>query len=822
MKQFIVSFLSVVALLICCAVFSQQTNAATYGSFTYLADRGEVTLMTCDSSVQGEVVIPETIDGYKVTSLGDSLFSNCTGITSVVIPDSVKVIGYYAFENCYNLTEVNFPNGLETIGFSAFYGCRSLASVTLNNNITSIGNYAFAGCSALTSIVIPSSITRIGPGTFKNCTQLFAVEIGANITSVGKDAFGSDGNIFYVYYTGTQQQWTQINFETGNTALTDVPLLYFSSQMPNPPVPPLPEDPVFNCTLINGNAVITGLKEPLAGDVVIPDVLRGCVVAGIDEYAFFDCQEITSVSIPDTVIFLGTNAFRSCSNLAEVDLPDNLEFIGNSAFSGCSKLTSITLGSKVRSIGSNAFSGCSALTSVVIPDNVQELGTTAFYRCYGLTDVSIGTGITAIENSAFAYCTSLQTILIPDNIQRIGGSAFFECGQLFAVELGAGLNFVETNAFAYTDDLFYVYYSGTEQQWAQINFESGNTTLTDAIIEFSAKMPDTPVAPPTPEDTIFYYTLKNGKAIITGSREPLVGDVVIPASLRGCPVTEISGMSLNTRMTSITIPDSVQIISDYAFQSCHELSEIIGGKNVTTIGAMAFFDCRYITAVTISETVTSIGEHAFGNCYQLTEFCVSENNPVYSNDDRGVLYNKDKTVLIQVPLKVAGQYIIPDSVTAVSDFGLDGCRGLTKVTVGTNVTYIGINAFAYCDGLTAIALPSGLRQIGDDAFSYCTALTDVYYAGTQTQWEQLIIGENNTLLTGATIHFLSEMPAFTGDLDHSGSVDEDDAIYLLRAVLTPSLFPADLSADLNHNGRLDEDDAIYLLRHVLMPEQFPI
>ncbi|AKB27731.1 Chitin binding protein [Methanosarcina siciliae T4/M] len=157
-------------------------------NFTYISDGTSVTITGYIGS-GGDIVIPSTIKGMPVTTIGASAFKSNTNITSATIPDSVTSISDYAFLSCSGLTTVTIGSGVTTIGDSAFYGCTSLTSVTIGNNVTTIGTYAFRGCTALTSVTIPDSVTTIGTYAFYGCTYLTSVTIGNNVTSVGSSAF---------------------------------------------------------------------------------------------------------------------------------------------------------------------------------------------------------------------------------------------------------------------------------------------------------------------------------------------------------------------------------------------------------------------------------------------------------------------------------------------------------------------------------------------------------------------------------------------------------------------------------------------------------
>ncbi len=157
-----------------------------------------VTYMSSYSSINkeayvGNIIIPESITysgtTYSVTSIGDLVFSDCSGLTSVTIPNSVTSIGKYAFYNCSGLTSVTIPNSVTSIGDGVFRGCSGLTSVTIPNSVTSIGDSAFSDCSGLTSVTIPNSVTSIGKYAFRGCSGLTSVTIPNSVTSIGDSAF---------------------------------------------------------------------------------------------------------------------------------------------------------------------------------------------------------------------------------------------------------------------------------------------------------------------------------------------------------------------------------------------------------------------------------------------------------------------------------------------------------------------------------------------------------------------------------------------------------------------------------------------------------
>ncbi len=202
----------------------------------------------------------------------------------------------------------------------------------------------------------------------------------------------------------------------------------------------------------------------------------------------------------------------------------------------------------------------------------------------------------------------------------------------------------------------------------------------------------------------YTYSVSDGKATITDCDTSISGDITIPSTLDGYPVTTIgrSAFTACTKLTSVTIPDSV-----------------------TRIEYSAFSDCIGMTSVFIPKSVISIYDYAFSYCTSLKKIVVDANNPAYSSDQYGVLFNKAKTRLIQAPGAISGAYVIPDSVTRIGSSSFRYCRSLTGVTIPDSVNYIGENAFRDCRSLTGVTIPAGVTRIESHTFAECKSLTSV-------------------------------------------------------------------------------------------------
>ena len=547
------------ALLLATLLFAVPLPALTEGNFTYEVSNGQATITDFPTDYSGALAIPSTLGGYPVTTIGTLAFSECslltsvtipegvtniglrafylcTSLTSVKIPDSVQLIMGWAFEECHSLASINLPNYLFGMGESVFYGCRSLTSVTIPSWVSYIDARTFYGCSSLTSVTIPERVTSIGDSAFAYCSSLTSVTIPEGVTSIGYDAF------------------------YGCTSLpTDENGIQYESQE---------------------KRVLIDVPYSLAGEFVIPSSVRF-----INSGAFYNCDELTSVTISEGVTTIGNNAFKDCSALTSVIIPSSVTSIGDQAFSGCTSLTSVTIPEGINDIGDYTFLCCSSLILVTIPERVTSIGEKAFEGCSSLTSVEIPEGVTSIGDQAFSGCTSLTSVEIPESVTSISGFAFEGCSSLTSVTIPESVTTIDSSAFAGCSSLV-------------ITVSSGNASY--ASLDGCLFNKD-------------YSTLLAGPSV--------EGDYVIPSS-----VTSIGSSAFGycSSLTSVTIPSSVTSIGSFAFYNCSSLTSVTIPSSVTSIGYYAFSACTSLTSATIPASVTTIGSCAFSGCSSLISVTIEE------------------------------------------------------------------------------------------------------------------------------------------------------------------------------------------------------
>ena len=419
---------------------------------------------TCTVTGQGtcqdkEIVIPEEIDGYRVTSIvGGVIEKYHSGfnkdITSVTIPSSVTSIGEDAFWWCKSLASVTIPNSVESIGNNAFYGCESLASVTIPSSVTSIGEDAFSDCMNLANVTIPNSVTSIGSGAFVYVGKIQVSYENPAYTSVDGNLYSKDKKTL-IHYAANKKD-TAFTIPSSVTSIGERAFSYCTS---------LVSITIPNSVTSIGEGAFDGCESLTS--VTIPNS-----VTSIGEGAFNCCESLASVVIPNSVTSIGNSAFNGCTSLASVVIPNSVTSIGNSAFNGCTSLTSVTIPNSVTSIGEGAFADCKSLASVTIPNSVTSIGHSAFQYCRSLASVTIPNSVTSIGGWAFCDCTSLASVTIPNSVTSIGAHTFYYCTSLASVTIPNSVTSIGDCAFLWCTSLKNIRYDGTKSQWKQISLEN--------------------------------------------------------------------------------------------------------------------------------------------------------------------------------------------------------------------------------------------------------------------------------------------------------------------------------------------------------------
>ncbi len=347
---------------------------------------------------------------------------------------------------------------------------------------------------------------------------------------------------------------------------------------------------------VNPNGTVR-IDEYTGSDILVtvPNIISGRTVVGIGRYAFADNDIMTSVTIPDSVLYLEDYVFDDCSNLSSVTIGTGVASIGFRVFDDCPNLTIINV-----TAGNTSYSSS---------DNVLfNNGQTALIQCPGgrAGSYTIPDGVTSVERGAFFWCTRLEGVTIASTVTNIAAEAFWSC----------------------------------------------------------------------------------------------------------------------TSLGGIVIPNGVTSIGDNAFWGCTNMASATIGASVANIGEFAFYECARLTEVSLPASVTNIGYAAFVRCASLAAITVDGGNPAYSSSGNGLLFNKNKTTLIQCP-GAKSIVTIPAGVGSIGRGAFYWCARLDSIPIPDSVTNIGNSSFAFCTNLTTITMPNSVADIGYYAFENCSRLDSI-------------------------------------------------------------------------------------------------
>lgn len=515
--------------------------------------------------------------------IADDAFSDCIGLTSVIIPNSVTSIGSKAFYNCSDLISVTIFGNVKSIGSNAFDGCNglltiefhcstigshlsglsSIKQIVIGNEVNFIGDNAFKECSELLTIIFHcptisswfsglTSIKRIEIGdettcisdyAFKDCFGLTSIIIGSGITSIGVDAFYNTNIIKTLWQTNTPP--LGYSYAIGRVNYVSNERFDIKNQV------------VYKN--LSSHFVVDGIRY-----VPVSPSDRTCDA--------IDCTydaSIENVNIGETVTYNGVtltikkvNPYTCYGNKYVKDLKLGLGGdIGDNAFYGCSNVEIVELGHNVASIGGYAFSDCSNLKSIVIPDAVSSLGSYAFQGCSAMTSARIGNGVGTIKESAFSGCSALTAITIPQTVTTIGNNVFYNCTSLAKFTI-ADSETTLTLGYNYNNSIINSIFSSCPLDYVYIGRD------------------------------INYQTSSN---------------------------YGYSPFYRNTTLREVKITDKETDISDNEFYGCTNLQTVTIGDGVTTIGNWAFSGCSSLKYFTFGTKLEDIGQEAFSDCTSLVQ-----------------------------------------------------------------------------------------------------------------------------------------------------------------------------------------------------------
>lgn len=772
-----------------------------------------------------DIVIPETVtwEGktYTVTKIGDNAFHDHTGLTSIIIPNTVTQIGTrprvsgevsylgHCFANCTSLTSIVIPDNVQYISVYAFDGCTGLTDVTIGKSITTLFakirtiNYPiFSNCDNITSLTWNAvNCANVGNMNTSNIEQL---TIGPDVQTLPSN-FLTDSKI-------TSLTWNAVNCPSnGNMNTANIEQVTIG-----PDVQILPNN---------------FLKESKINDITLPNS-----VTKIGDYAFMNCKGLTEFAVPNSVTDIGRAAFYGCENLTKVitssieawctirfdswasnpvlyaghlflndqeiiDLiiPETIDTIKYSTFAYCTGIKSVMIPNSVTCIGDDAFYGCTSMTSVLIPNSVTSIGREAFSNCTVLADVTIPNSVTTIGGAAFEGCLALTDFVLPNSVTELGSNPIDYCTGLLSISVEEGNPVYDSrdkcNAIIETATNTLI--SGCQNTTIPRSVNSiapfafyGCENLTSIFIPNTVTSIGVEIDVYN-NDTTYYFYNPFECCISLASIVVEDGNPVYDSRNNSNAIIETATNALIVGCKNTVIPNTVTAIGDFAFYYCSRLTSLTIPNSVARIGRCAFAYCWELTSIDLGDSVAFIDNAAFYNCWKLTSVTIP-NSVIFTE----------------------GNYLY------FQQFAY--CTSLTTVTIGSSVARMS-GLFWECPNITCVTCLATTPPICYTGTSTDIATTEYFYNFNDEVFEQATLyvpaeslDAYQTAYYWKNFQHIEPIPAVTGDVDGDGKVSIADVTDLIDMLLTGATSVMDYpAADVDGDGKITIADVTSLIDMLL-------
>lgn len=709
-----------------------------------------------NTSISGNIEIPQTYNGKPVVVIQNSAFKDCSNVTSVLIPSSIKSIGINAFENCSNITETTISEGVTLIGNNTFLGCVKLASVILPTSLENIGANAFAGCTSLTSIVLPKNIQEIGANAFANCTKLATIEVfGDTPATLKNNVFPNSVSKIYVkpsLVSTYKAAWAE--YKDKIVGFTEYSITYNLNGGTNDnrnitsftkiDVPIKLYDP----TKENADFLGWYATSDFSGE----KVTEITTVSNVTLYARWDLKMTITY-----VLNGGTNNASNLSTITESMLPYSLMSASKQGYAFVGWFIDEGLSEQTTAISAFGDITIYAAWEWMDPNLVFTLNSdgTAYSVKAKSTNISgqisipatfKGKPVNEIEANAFENCSKITDIFFTSSIQTIGSSAFYNTEIITYTNASSGANICEVKGLPVTsgswkyaekldNSLIIVKYLGSSSTVSVPNLINEKIVKNIHSYCFSSK------------DKIQSITIPNsvisiGRAAFSGCNGLTKVNITDLAAWfkitfdneYANPLSYAHHLYLNnTELTEITIPNSITKINANVLAGASSITSIAIPSSVTSIGEYAFSNCSAMQRIFIPRNVTVIENYSFNMWMKSAViYCEVDSKP----NGWGDYWNKYEQFTVTVvwgssgtPLIEFGWEYIENSSGMITILAYRGSeKELATPKTLANKAVSRINGYCFSDNksITLAIISDGVEYIGERAFYQCTSLKKVY------------------------------------------------------------------------------------------------
>ena len=784
----------------------EDVQEGEYNGLTYLYNNDKV-VITGYVGDEPDIVIPETIHGIAVTDIAERAFqevfsgdnnihvvtinasiqlipSGCFSgawITSISIPDTVKVIGEGAFSNCRELTEIHLPENLEKIGeqaFSwsgiqelvipnkvreiselAFIHCRHLKHISILGN-QYMGSLSFEDCYELEEVALSDEII---PVSFQNCHFLGSVRLPDGMTEIVKDAFLNCYSLTEIYIPDSVTEIQNKAFE-GCSFLTvygnvgscaesyavENEISFSSEEMPGKKVS-YQESDGFSYILYNDYCMISGYDGG-ESELVIPERIEGHLVTHLAPMAFaydtiiqkfiieakieelpndcFSFSFLHSIVFSDSIKTIGERCFQCDNYMESITIPEGVMMLGESCFSGCENLVSVQLPEIMTLLGESSFSGCKNLVNINLPEGEYKIGKYCFLGCDSLETFVIPSGIIEMEEGVFTGCSSLKFVTIEANFKVLPELTFNQCEKLEYVSLPDSLETIEASAF---NECVRLSHLNLPESLVSIENQAflGCTTLGGIRIPDTTSRIEVDAFDKCDLITICgssgsyaeTYALHNQMTFSTEDVALYATEMVEQDGvLYACSYDKVLVFGGTGNDTDIVISKSVNgkkvnAMREEAFLRDLQIRTLKIEAELRELPLGCFCSCSNLESVQLPDTLEIIGFQAFAWCKALKNISFPLSVVTIGTDAFFACESLQDVLL-------------PPNINSIRDCAFGRTISLEKIKIPDAVFDLNDGVFEECEKLTEVYLPVELKTIGANTFHNCLRLVRLYIPET--------------------------------------------------------------------------------------------